>query len=225
MARKGSEMAFGLGLPEAAREKLRRAGIFVRTVVTVEHQHLAHRYVVRGVESGGAVKGFGQYVTFAAEDGAALPWLCRVESLAVNGPHAVVVAPVLVRAEMLRAGNTYELLITRHRPGAGTNGKRRALASELLFRGRHGHLAEGERGLPAFWTHGGEPLPVPDRFMRVVASLVAATRCAPCEHSHFLADPKNSGSGAGHGPETESAMSEACQPTPVAEGVCRHLAV
>jgi hypothetical protein len=131
---------FGLALPEAARERLRRAGIFVQTVVTVEHQNLAQRYVVRGVESGGAVENFGHYVTFAAEDGSPLPYLCPVESLAVNGPHAVVVAPVLVRAEMLRAGNTYELLITRHHPDAKRNGKRPAsLACQCSSRGPGKH--------------------------------------------------------------------------------------
>jgi|SRR5579875_1852010 len=189
MAKKRMETQFGLALPEAARQKLRKAGIFVQTVVTVEHQHLADRYVVRGVESGGAVEGFGHYVTFAAKDGSPLSWLCRMESLAVNGPHAVVVAPVLVRAEMLCVGGTYELLITGHRPGSVADGKRPALASELLFRGRHGHLAQAESGLPTFFTRGGEPLAVPERFSRIAASLVTATMCAPCDHSHFLLDP------------------------------------
>jgi hypothetical protein len=199
MAKKRMETQFGLALPEAARQKLRKAGIFVQTAVTVEHQHLADRYVVRGVESGGAVERFGHYLTFAAEDGSPLPWLCPVESLAVNGPHAVVVATVLVRAEMLRVRDTYELLITRHRPSAVTNGKKRPpLASDLLFRGRHGHLAQGESGLPTFFTRGGEPLAVPERFSRVAASLVTATMCAPCDHSHFLIDPV-SGGGAEEG--------------------------
>ncbi len=190
MAKKHGEIHFGLALPEAARDKLRKAGIFVQTTVTVEHQQLGHRYVVRGVESGGAVEGFGHYVTFAGEDGSRLPWLCRVESLAVNGPHAVVVAPVLLRAEMLRAGGTYELLITGHRPGPAANGKRPALAGELLFRGRHGHLARGKSGLPTFFTRGGEPLEVAERFSRVVASLVTATTCSPCDHSHYVAPPE-----------------------------------
>lgn len=193
MAKKRMEMQFGLALPEAARQKLGKAGIFVQTTVTVEHQHLADRFVVRGVESGGAVEGFGHYVTFAAKDGCPLPWLCRVESLAVNGPHAVVVAPVLVRAEMLRVGGTYELLITGHRPGSAANGKRPALASELLFRGRHGHSVQGESRLPTFFTRGGELLAVPARFSRVAASLVTATACAPCDHSHFLIDPVSAG--------------------------------
>lgn len=188
---------FGLRLPEAARERLRRAGIFVQTVVTVEHQNLARRYVVRGVESGGAVEDFGHYVTFAAEDGSLLPWLCPVESLAVNGPHAVVVAPVLMRAEMLRTGNTYELLITRHQPDAKRIGKRPVLLSAVVFRGEHGYLGAGEHGLPAFFTRAGEPLDMQGKFERVAASLTAAVRCAGCSHSHYLIAPASDGSRSG----------------------------
>jgi hypothetical protein len=203
VAKKHGEMHFGLALPEAAREKLRKAGIFVQTAVTVEHQNLGHRYVVRGVESGGAVEGFGHYVTFAAEDGSRLPWLCRVESLAVNGPHAVVVAPVLVRAEILRAGSTYELLITRHRPAAAANRKRPTLESILLFRGRHGHLTNGRSGLPSFWTRGGEPQPVPAAFRDVVSTLVEASRCCGCEHSHYVAPPEEIAPEGGNGATEE----------------------
>ena len=71
---------------------------------------------IRGVESGGATADLGYYVSFANENGAALPWLQTLDSLAVNGPHAVVIAPVVTRIEMLRIGRTYELCITRHRP-------------------------------------------------------------------------------------------------------------
>ncbi|MGH9435652.1 MAG: hypothetical protein ACRD06_06600 [Terriglobia bacterium] len=206
MARKRRETDFGLALPQSAREKLRRAGIFVQTVVTLEHQCLAHRYVVRGVESGGAVEGFGKYVSFAGEDGSALPYLCRVESLAVNGPHAVVIAPVLVRAEMLRVGNTYELLITRHRLTASGSGRRPTLSSELFFRGAHGYLADGASGLPAFMTRAGEPLPVPKRFIGVALSLTAAVRCSGCEHSHYLVAPKSERPGAESAPETRATL-------------------
>lgn len=186
MANKHAEAHFGLALPTAARDKLRRAGIFVQTTVTVEHQHLAQRYVVRGVESGGAVDGFGHYVTFTAEDGSPLPRLCRVESLAVNGPHAVVVARVLVRAEMLRVGSTYELLITRHRLNTGGDGKRPALVSEVIFRGDHGYLASGVLTLPAFMTRSGEPLAVPDAFIGVTLNLTEAVNCKSCEHCHYV---------------------------------------
>jgi hypothetical protein len=59
---------------------------------------------VRGVESGGAVEEIGYYVAFAGENGEPLAWLQTLDSLAVNGLHAVVVAPVLTRIEMLRIG-------------------------------------------------------------------------------------------------------------------------
>jgi len=78
---------------------------------------LRKRYVVRGLESGGAVGELGRYVTFTTEDGQPIVWLHPVEAIGVNGLHAVVVAPVLVRVEMLRKGRTYELLITQHRSG------------------------------------------------------------------------------------------------------------
>jgi hypothetical protein len=210
MGNRRSETHFGLAIPAPAREKLRKAGIFVQTTVTVEHQQLARRYVLRGVESGGAVEEFGHYATFAGEDGSPLRWLCRVESLAVNGPHAVVVAPVLVRAEMLRVGNTCELFITRHHPGDGGNGKKRVLMSDLLFRGRHGHLGEGECELPRFFTRSGELLAVPERFTNVVASLVVGTRCVPCSHPHFLSDPDGAGPQGLANMKTGDAMDDGC---------------
>ena len=106
----------GLRLSRQGLRALKERGIFVRAAVSLEHQHLAKRYVVRGVESGGAVGDIGRYVTFTQEDGQPIEWLHPVEAIGVNGLHAVVVAPVLVRVEMLRKGRTYELLITRHRP-------------------------------------------------------------------------------------------------------------
>src|SRR5215472_10344473 len=51
----------------------------------------------------------------------------------VNGPHAVVVAPVLIRLDMLRNGSTYELLITQHQPSSADNGTRSQLESKICF--------------------------------------------------------------------------------------------
>ena len=42
-----------------------------------------------------------------------LPWLQQIDSISGNGRHAIVIAPELVRIEMLRIGHTYELAITR----------------------------------------------------------------------------------------------------------------
>jgi len=191
-------LLLGMALPREARERLRKSGIFVQTAVTLEHQNLGQRYVVRGVESGGGVLDFGHYVTFAAEDGSPLPHLCPVQSLAVNGPHAVVIAPVLLRGEMLRAGNAYELLVTCHSPNTTDNGKRPRLASRLVFRGQHGFLARsgavngaGRNGseLPQFWTRAGEPQEVPEKLRPLIEALKAGVCCTGCSHSHYVQPP------------------------------------
>ena len=124
MKKNGSQDALGLKLTRQALRVLKERGILARSPVSLEHQHLAQRYVVRGLESGGAVGELGRYVTFTREDGQPIEWLHPVEAIGVNGLHAVVVAPVLVRVEMLRTGRTYELLITQHRPGLTNDGKR-----------------------------------------------------------------------------------------------------
>ena len=59
----------GLRLSPEALRVLKERAIFVQAAVRLEHQHLAKRYVVRGLESGGAVGDLGRYVTFAQEDG------------------------------------------------------------------------------------------------------------------------------------------------------------
>ena len=100
---------------------LKERGILADLPVSLEHQHLAKRYVVRAIQSGGAVGDLGRYVTFTTEDGQPIEWLHPVEAIGVNGLHAVVVVPALVRVDMLRTGRTYDLLITQHRPGENAN--------------------------------------------------------------------------------------------------------
>src|SRR5512135_3530 len=94
--------ATGLLLPRKAVRVLRDRGIFAHSPVSVAHQHLAVRYVIRGVESGGAVGDVGRYITFAAENGQPVEYLHPVEAIGVNGVHAVVIATTLVRVDMLR---------------------------------------------------------------------------------------------------------------------------
>lgn len=125
----------GLSLPGRVRSRLRRVGVFARPQVSLEHQHLAHRYVLRGVESGGAIQEIGHYVSFANEDGEPLAYLHPIDAVGVNGLHAVVVAPVLVRVEMLRAGRAYELRITRYQIGKAENGRRPALVCRPIYLG------------------------------------------------------------------------------------------
>jgi hypothetical protein len=185
----------GLILPGRVRRRLREVGIFARPEVSLEHQHLARRYVLRGVESGGAIQEMGHYVTFAGEDGTPLAYLHPLDAIGVNGVHAVVVAPVLVRVEMLRTGRTYELLITRCQIGEAENGRRPLLESRALFQGVHGYLelelwGKGKEyagsATPDFFSRGGEALEVPARFEAVTRALTKAVNCCGCCHTHYL---------------------------------------
>src|ERR1700728_2028412 len=51
----------GLRLPPMTLKCLRTVGIYCQPSVSIEHQQLAKRYVLRGVESGGAVAEIGAY--------------------------------------------------------------------------------------------------------------------------------------------------------------------
>lgn len=188
----------GLRLPPQALRVLKERGIFAQSAVSLEHQHLAKRYVVRGLESGGAVGDLGRYVTFAQPDGRAIEYLHPVEAIGVNGLHAVVIAPVFVRIDMLRKRETYELLISQHRPGEAVDGKRPGLQSKILFRGVHGRLEMDLSGkdkresgavVPTFYSLAGEEVMIPKRFQEVVCAITAAVHCVGCSHSHFSRRP------------------------------------
>jgi hypothetical protein len=185
----------GLRLPALTLKHLRNAGIYCQPSISIEHQHLAKRYVLRGVESGGAVSDLGAYSSFVDENGTALGWLQRVDSVGVNGVHAVVVAPVLVRVEMLRVQRTYDLLITRHSLTASVSCQRPRLESVVLFYGRRGSLEmelwgkdAAYRGTvaPVFYSRAGEIAGVPSEFQRAAAMITDAVCCIGCRHRHLL---------------------------------------
>lgn len=191
-------MRRGLTLSSRVLRHLDQAGIFVQSSVSLEHQHLAGRYVVRGIESGGAVKDLGRYVTFCGPDGKALPYLHPVDAIGVNGVHAVVVAPVLVRVELFRTGRTCQLLITRHQPGKTENGRRPPLENTVLLRGVNG-LVEVERlrderdlvgsVVPQFWSRAGEKLEIPSDLIAAVAAATKGATCIGCSHALYLVAP------------------------------------
>jgi hypothetical protein len=185
----------GLRLSRSALRVLKERSILARSFVSLQHQHLAKRHLVRGVESGAAAGDVGHYVTFAQENGEPLQCFCPVETIGVNGPHAVVLAPVLVRVEMLRKASTYELLITQHWPDSPNNGARPQLKSRILFRGVHGRLdldlsGQDKRSvstvLPSFCSRSGEEVGIPRRFRSAVRAFTAAVNCSGCSHSHYI---------------------------------------
>jgi hypothetical protein len=188
----------GLVLPRNVLRHLDKIGIFGQPHVSLEHQHLARRYVVRGIESGGAVREIGRYVTFCGPAGEPLPYLHPIDALGVNGIHAVVIAPMLVRVELFRAGRTCQLLITKHEPGHASNGRRPPLVNSVVFREVNGFLHSGERGkescligsaVPRFWSRSGEGREVPAIFVAAVQAATHGATCFGCSHAHFLATP------------------------------------
>lgn len=191
--------ATGLRLSRQAVRVLKDRGIFVHSPVSLEHQHLANRYVVRGLESGGAVGGVGRYVTFAGEKGQPVEYLHPVEAIGVNGVHAVVIAATLIRVDMLRKGRTYELLITQHGPSQANIGERPQLETRILFRGIHGRLefdlsakdkAQAGSAMPTFYSRAGEEITVPKRFSQVIRAATKAVNCIGCSHCHYVRAPR-----------------------------------
>ena len=131
---------YGMSLPSLSLRALEKRGIYCQPSVSIEHQHLARRYVLRGVESGGAVADMGRYCAWLDMDGNPVQWLQQIDSISGNGRHAIVIAPELVRIEMLRVGHTYELAITRLWLKTEEEHARPAIATAPVFRGHQGTL-------------------------------------------------------------------------------------
>jgi hypothetical protein len=189
----------GLPLSRRALKTLKERGIYAHSQLSVEHQQLAQRYVIRGLESGGCVGDVGRYVTFADEHGLPLEYLHPVEAIAVNGLHAVVISTAIVRGDMLRKGRTYELLITRHCLSSATDGRRPKLETEILFRGFHVRLeldlsgkdkAQSGHVVPAFYSLAGEVITIPEMFLPLVRGTTRGTNCTGCSHTHYLRRPR-----------------------------------
>jgi hypothetical protein len=193
----------GMRLPQIVLKRLRDAGIYCQPTLSLEYQKAVRKHVLRGVESGGAVGGLGAYSSLVGERGESLAWLQRVDSIGVNGVHAVVVAPKLLRLEMVRIERTYDLLVTRHWINEGTNGVRPRLQSSIVFYGRRGSLEmelwgkdSAFRGAvcPAFYTRAGEGVTLPEGLQEAIARMTAAVCCLQCRHCHVLG-PKMTGLG------------------------------
>ena len=207
---------WGLTFTPAVINRLRKLAIYGQPQLSLEHQGRAKRYVVRGVESGGATEELGYYVTFAGETGDALAWLQTLDSLTVNGPHAVVISPVLTRIEMLRVARTYELCITRHKPVTVETRQRPRLEAKEMFRARHGYLSLELWGKdkelngcvrPQFFTRSGEEVELPSAFDEAVKAATHGVNCVACSHPHFSRLVVQQQQPAAHEEKQEPAMS------------------
>src|SRR5580700_10541053 len=185
---------WGLTFTPTVINRLRKLAIYGQAQLSLEHQGRAKQYVVRGVESGGATEEVGYYVIFAGKSGDALAWLQTLDTLTVNGPHAVVIAPLLTRIEMLRVARTYELCITRHKPVAVETRQRPRLEAEEVFRAKHGYLALELWGkdkeltgcvTPQFFTRSGEEVDLPSGYDEAVKAATRGVNCLACSHPHI----------------------------------------
>lgn len=193
----------GLALPASALKALQKRGVYCVPGVSVEHQQLAKRYVLRGVESGGAVADMGRACAFVFPDGTPIPWLQSIDAIAVNGRHAIVFAESLVRIEMLRVLRTCELTITSHNLLIPPGRTRPEVSSKLLFRGADGSLPadlwqdehKALRGelTPVFYSHAGELVDLPERFEKAIKKITAAICCVGCRHTHVAVAPFRAG--------------------------------
>jgi hypothetical protein len=184
----------GLSLRRSVLNALHKRGIYCQPAVSLEHQHLANRYVLRGVESGGAVSDMGRGCGFVAPDGSPLQWLQRIDSMGVNGRHAIYLAAKLVRLEMLRTGRTCELAITLHTLSCLPGRTRPQILSEVIFRGHDGTLPvdlwkrenQELRGniAPVFYSRAGVVINVREQFERAIRRLTSCTCCVGCKHVH-----------------------------------------
>lgn len=198
LTRKQIEARAGLRLPAEVLQLLKDTRIRCNPAIAIVHQDLAKRYVLRGEESGGAINGIGAYCGYVDERGKPLSWLQSIDSVALNGSHALVIAPSLVRVHMVRVEHTYNLLITRHTFHTQPDKKEPALESVTLFRGRQGTLAldlwdkdasfKG-RICPIFYSYAGEAVTIPNEYVEAVVIATAAVSCVGCKHSHLLQPP------------------------------------
>ena len=189
----------GLSLPAGVLRALQKRGIYCAPGISVEHQHLARRYVLRGVESGGAVIDMGRACAYLSADGRPLPWFQSIDSIAVNGRHAIFLAESLIRIEMLRTVHTYELAITRHKLSVAPGRTRPEISSALLFQGQDGTLPldlwkeehKAIRGelAPTFYSRAGELLAPPNEFETAIRKITGSVCCIGCRHTHVGVPP------------------------------------
>ena len=198
-----SHALHGPALPASELRALQKRGIYCTPGISLEHQHLAKRYVLRGVESGGAVSDMGSACAFVSPEGDPLPWLQSLDSIAVNGRHAIFLAETLVRVEMLRTVRTCDLAITLHALSQMPGRNRPEVTTNPLFRGRDGvlpidlwkdeHRALRGKLTPIFYNRAGEVLHPPLRFEEATRKVTSAVCCVGCKHSHGGVPPVSGG--------------------------------
>jgi hypothetical protein len=183
----------GLRLPPIALKGLQRAGIYCQPSISIEFQQQAGSYVIRGVESGGAVPELGMYCAFVDWRGGSPTTVQSVATVGVNGFHAAILSPEFVRIQIFRSEQHCELLLTHHSLVLKECKTRPTLSNSVMFHSAHGRL-EWElwgkdsrlQGMvaPNFYSRSGEQVLPPDCFHDAVLRVTAGACCVGCRHAH-----------------------------------------
>ena len=187
----------GLRLPAITLKHLQSGGILCQPAVSVDSRQETKSSVLRAVASGGAIAELGAYCDFVDAAGNALTRSERMDRLGVNGLHAILIAPVLIRLEMVRNRLTYDLLITRHALTNEPQNQRPQLESSTLFHGCSSAMPVSNdaeqpgKMCPPLYSHSREAFGAPAQFRDSVQRLVAAAWCIVCRHCHLSAEGKN----------------------------------
>lgn len=183
----------GLRLPTSALRSLRACGIVCDPSISMYWQRVPDLYLLRARECGGAVSDVGVYCGLVGENAEPLQAAERLRGVGRNGFHAVVLAERLIRIQVFRNRNTYDLLITRHRLVAPVPGRKRPkLENAILFHGVRGSFSSGDdmsvsgQELPIFDDGFGNPVTIPTRLEEVAKRAISGCRCIGCNHAHLL---------------------------------------
>jgi hypothetical protein len=189
----------GLRLPPVALKGLQRAGVCCQPAVSIEFQQQSRCYVIRGIESGGAVPPLGAYCAFVNVRGGPLTTVQSVATVGVNGFHAAILAPEFVRVQIFRSGQHCELLLTHHSLVLKESKTRPALLNSVMFHSAHGRLewelwGKDSRLLsmvaPTFYSRSGEQVLPPDCFHDAVLRVTAGACCVGCRHAHVASSTR-----------------------------------
>ena len=191
----------GLRLPQIALRGLQRAGVCCQPAISIEFQQQAQCYVIRGVESGGALPRLGAYCAFVSVRGGPLHMIQPVATVAVNGFHAAILSKEFVRIQIFRTEHHCELLLTQHTLVSNEGKVRPALSNSVLFHSAHGRL-EWElwgkdcrlQGMvaPTFYNRSGEQVLPSDCLHDAVLRVTAGACCVGCRHAHVAGSDRQS---------------------------------
>lgn len=184
----------GLRLSASALRSLRVYGIVCDPSISMYWQSVSDLYLLRARECGGAVADVGAYCGLVGESAEPLQTAERLSGVGRNGFHAVVLAAKLIRIQVFRNCNTYDLLITSHRLVSALPGRKRPkLENAILFHGVRGAFASDDdksvstgQELPIFDDGFGNPVTIPTRFEDAVRQAILGCQCIGCSHTHLL---------------------------------------